>query len=397
MNKLILTIALSLLSFCVYAQDFKSDKVRYQTISWTDFFKRLENNPKLIYFDIRTDGERGDNGKSLQYNQGKVKGAIETDFGDFKKYYPEYLKYKNDTIYLYCSHSKRSRVLAKQLADSAFAHVVNINGGLSYFNTLSEREMPYRSKYYTNNLKYKLVSPTDFTKALHNEKRQIIDIRPDSLYLGIAKEERKNSFGNIKSALHIPYDKLKNNLTLLDKNKRIYLFDNEGDQSPIAANYLIEQGYDTSVLLFGLSNIIGSTANNERDFLETKYQFILPEELLQIVNENSHTVIIDIRSEAEFTGTDQAEWKNIGIIKNAINIPLATLSMEKIASYKGKTIVIYDMMMLDGGLFEYAMRLKEYGVKDLYLLSGGVSKVKAGIYDYQNVDLKSLLNQSNQN
>ena len=77
MNKYIMISALSLLSFCVSAQDFKLDNVRYQTISWTDFFKRLENNPKLVYYDIRSDGERGDNGKSPQYNQGKIKGARE--------------------------------------------------------------------------------------------------------------------------------------------------------------------------------------------------------------------------------------------------------------------------------------------------------------------------------
>lgn len=391
MEKYIITTALLLLSFCVDAQDFKSDHVRYQTISWTDFFKRLEQNPKLVYYDIRSDGERADNGKSLQYNQGKIRGAIETDFADFKKYYPEYLKHKNDTIYLYCSHSKRSRVLAKQLADKGFVNVVNINGGLSYFNTLSEKEMPYKDKYYTNNLKYKLVTPTDFTKALRNTRYQVIDIRPDSLYLEIAKEERKNSFGNIKSVLHIPYDKLKDSLKLLDKNKSIYLFDNEGDQSPTAANYLIEQGYNTSVLIFGLSNIIGSSAKNEIDFLDTKYQFILPLELLKVNKQTSNLVIIDIRNEAEFTGTDQADWKNIGKLKNAINIPFATLSKEKIASYIGKKIVIYDMMMNDGLLFTYAKQLKEYGVKELYLLYGGISNVKAGIYDFQNLELKNLI------
>lgn len=394
MNKFIITIALLFFSFSGYAQNFKLDNVKYQTISWTDFFKRLEKNPKLVYYDIRTDGERGDNSKSPQYNQGKIKGAIETDFGDFKKYYPEYLKHKNDTIYLYCSHSKRSRVLAKQLADSAFAHVVNINGGLSYFNTLSESELiPYKSKYYTNNLKYKLVSPKEFTKALNNEKYQIIDIRPDSLYLGRANKERGNSFGNIKSVLHITYDKLKDNLKLLDKNKSIYLFDNEGDQSPIAANYLIEQGYNTSVLLFGLSNIIGSTASHERKLLETKYQIILPEELLKITKQNNNTVIIDIRSEAEYNGIDKAAWKNVGILKNAINIPFTMLSKEKISSYAGKTIIIYDLMMFEDELFAYAKRLKEYRVKDIYLLSGGISKVKEGIYDHQNVELKSLLDE----
>lgn len=394
MTKNIITIALSFIFFCADAQDFKSDNVNYQTISWADFFKKLESHPKLVYYDIRTDGERNDKGKLPQYNQGKIKGAIETDFADFEKYYPEYLKHKNDTIYLYCSHSKRSRVLAKQLSDKGFANVVNINGGLSYLNNLSDDHMPYKSKYYTNNLKYKFVTPIDFTKVLFSERHQVIDIRPDSLYLGKANVERKNSFGNIKSVLHIPYDKLKDNLKLLDKNKSIYLFDNEGEQSPNAANYLIEQGYDTSVLLFGLSNIIASTAKNEREFLKTKYQFILPKELLKMTDQTSNSVIIDIRSEAEFNGTDKASWKNIGKLKNAINIPFATLNEEKIARYEGKNIVIYDMMMNDGELFVYAKRLKEYGVKDLYLLYGGISNVKAGIYDYQDIKLKILLDET---
>ncbi|MNQ38045.1 Rhodanese-like domain protein [compost metagenome] len=150
--------------------------------------------------------------KAASYNQGKIKGAIETDFADFTNYYPEYLKHKNDTIYPYCSHSKRSRFLAKQLSDSSFVYVVNINGILSYFNTLSENEMPYKTKYYINNLKYKLATPTDFIAALENKNYQIIDKRPDSLFYGKAGTKRKNSFGNIKSALHIPYDKIKNNL-----------------------------------------------------------------------------------------------------------------------------------------------------------------------------------------
>ncbi|SER88633.1 rhodanese-like domain-containing protein [Pedobacter rhizosphaerae] len=393
MNKYIVSAVFLLLGICGYAQDFKSDNISYKTISWIDFFNKLEHNPKLTYFDIRSAGERNDNGQSQAFNQGKIRGAIETDFANFNKYYPEYLKHKNDTIYLYCSHSKRSRVLAKQLADSGFVNLVNINGGLSYFNILSDTEMPYKNKYYTNNLKYKLVTPSNFIRALNNEEFQVIDIRPDSLYLGKASDERQNSFGKIKSALHIPYDKLKDNLMVLDKTKSIYLFDNDGNQSPGAANYLIEQGYDTNVLIFGLSNVISTTEIKERNFLKTKYQFILPEELLKIVNRNGNTVIIDIRSEAEFRGTDKAAWKNIGTIKNAINIPSDNLSNEKIASYANKTIIIYDMMMFDGELFKYAKKLKEYGVKDLYLLSGGISKIKESIYDHQNITLKSLLDE----
>lgn len=391
MNKFIITIAVLLLSFCVNAQDFKLDNVSYQTISWFDFFKKLENNPKLVYYDIRSDGERNDNGRSLQYNQGKIKGAIETDFADFTKYYPEYLKHKNDTIYLYCSHSKRSRFLAKQLKDSSFVNVVNINGGLSYFNTLSETEMPYKNKYYTNNLKYTLVPPTEFIKAFNNKKFQIIDVRPDSLYFGKASIERENSFGNIKSSLHISYDKIKDNLKLLDKNKTILLFDNEGDLSPIAANYLIENGYNTSILLFGLENLVGTIGSNDREFLKTKYKTILPIELLKLTKQNS-TVIIDIRSEQEYTNTDTNSWKNAGRLKNTINIPLAILSKEKMTKYAGKTIIIYDMRMQEE-LFEFAKHLKKYGINDFHLLTGGISQLKEEIYDFQKTELKSLLNE----
>ncbi|WP_187775449.1 rhodanese-like domain-containing protein [Flavobacterium johnsoniae] len=389
MNKYLLTPILSLLSFCFYAQDFKSDNVRYQTISWNDFFKKLDHNPKLFYYDIRSEAERNDSIKAAPYNQGKIKGAIETDFADFAKYYPEYLKHKDDTIYLYCSHSKRSRYLAKQLRDSSFAHVVNINGGLSYFNTLSESEMPYKNKYYTNSLKYKLASPSDFTKALKDKNYQLVDVRPDSLYYGNANIERGNSFGDIKSSLHISYDKIKDHLKLLDKNKTIMVLDNEGTLSPIAANYLIEKGYKTSVLLFGVENLTRTIPATDRPFLKTKYQMILPEELANL-SKKKNIIIIDVRTEPEYNSTSKDNWKNVGKLKNAVSIPLQTLSKEKMAAYNGKKIVIYDMMMKED-VYEFAKHLKEFGIKDFQILVGGINQLKEGIYDYQKTELKSLL------
>lgn len=391
MHRYIITIILSIVAFSATAQDFKSDNDRYQTISWTEFFRKLDKNPKLVYYDIRSDGERNDNGKSAQYNQGKITGALETDFSDFARYYPEYLKHKDDTIYLYCSHSKRSRYLAKQLRDSSFMNVVNINGGLSHFNTLSDKEMPYRQKYYTNNLKYKLTTPADFIEALNSKKFQVIDVRPDSLYFGVAHNERGNSFGTIKSALHIPYDRIKDNLRLLEKDRTILLFDNEGDLGPIAADILIQNGYKASVLIFGLENLISTTNSKDISFLKTKYQMVLPEQLSKI-SRNGNTVIIDIRTETEYAGTDENAWKNAGKLKNAINIPLVALTKEKMENYAGKKIVLYDRMMKDE-VFEFAKRLKEYGTADFQILVGGLSKLKEEIYDYQKTELRSLLDE----
>lgn len=249
--------------------------------------------------------------------------------------------------------------------------------------------MPYKDKYYTSRLKYKLVAPPEFIEAFNSKTYQIVDVRPDSLYFGTSGDEWQNSFGSIENVLHLPYDKIKGNLKLLDKRKPILLFDNEGKTSPIAANYLVEAGYETNVLLFGLSNLVASTTSEERKFLETKYPMILPDELLDLSEENN-IVIIDSRTEPEYTGTDKTGWKNIGSIKNAVNIPLTVVSEQEMTKYSGKTIVIYDMAMQEG-LFKFAQRLKGYGINNFYLLTGGVSQLRSEIYNMHKTEFKRLL------
>lgn len=391
MNKYILTTLFWIVTISANAQDFKLDNVRYETVSWMEFFNRLEKNPKLIYYDIRTQGERSDTSQYHSYNQGKIKGAIETDFFDFAKSYPQYLKHKSDTIYLYCSHSRRSRLLAKQLTDSSFFNVVNINGGLSYLNNLSSKEVPLKSKYYINGLKYTLTSPAEFLKALNKKTYQVIDVRPDSLYNGTSQDKWQNSFGYIKSVLHIPYDKMKDNLNLLNKNKTVLMYDNDGELSPIAANYLSDNGYKTSILLFGLDNLVGNIPSKERKFLKSKYQMILPTELLEL-SVHKNTVIIDIRTESEYTSSDTTDWKNVGRLKNSINIPLFKLSKERVSSYKGKTIILYDIMMHEE-LYDFANELMKYGFNDFYLLVGGITQLKWEIYNLQKLELKKLIDE----
>ena len=372
------------------AQDFKFDNMKYQTISWETFFRRLENNPKLIYIDIRTQGERSDTSQYPSYNQGKIKGALETDFFTFDKYYSEYKKHKNDTIYLYCSHSRRSRLLASRLADSSFRHVVNINGGISYLNTISEQQLPLKAKYYTSNLKYELVPPKAFIEAVQSKRFQIVDVRPDSIYNGTSGDKWQNSFGVVENARHIPYDMVKTNLDILDPGRPVILFDNDGELAPIAANYLVEKGYKVSVLLFGLDNLLSDITSGDLPFLKTKYKLILPDELLKIANDND-VIIIDVRTRTEFTSTDTIAWKNVGRLKNAVNIPLAEASEEKLSPYKNKRIVLYDIMMHEE-LFAFAELLNKWGVSNYQLLFGGITQIKWEVYNLEKTKLKDLIN-----
>ena len=74
MSRLILPIILVLFALNVQSQNFSFDNVNFSTISWDDFFKRLDSSPNLIFFDIRTPGERADTSQFSSYNQGKIKG-----------------------------------------------------------------------------------------------------------------------------------------------------------------------------------------------------------------------------------------------------------------------------------------------------------------------------------
>lgn len=388
-KKKMLTVLLVLLnSHVLFTQDFRYDHQCYETISWETFFERLNKNPNLVYFDIRSTGERGDSAEYPSMNQGKIRGAIEADYFDFESYYPIYKKYKADTIYLYCSHSRRTRLLAKQLYDSSFKHIVNVNGGLSYLNSLPKGQIPDREKYLTSHLQYGLLSPFDFIKCYNDKNFLLIDVRPDSLYYGKSGIEWENMFGNIKQALHIPLEKMKSSLASLDKSKRIFLFDNDGELAPACAELLISFGYQVDVVLFGLDNIVAFVPSNERKFLKTKYDLILPEQLLSR-DHIENALLIDTRTETEFNSNDTADWKNMGRLREAINIPLTHLSPEKFQPYSGKKIILYDIMMHDE-LFEYAKKLDEFGIT-YSLLYGGMVQVNWEAYNTEKIELRELI------
>jgi rhodanese-related sulfurtransferase len=398
LKKVVMVISLFVLAMThfgiispVLAQDYTADNRLYKTIDWDVFLSKLDKNPNLIFFDIRTPGERYDTSKYVANNQGRIKGSIQTDYFDFKKYYPEYLKHKDDTIYLYCSHSMRSRRLAKQLADSSFTKIVNINGGMSYLNLCGEKRYPLKKKFYETGNRYKLVSPLDLKSYLTNNNVQIIDIRPDSVYRGIARSEADNRIGKLDGVIHIPGDKLiREELKKFSKSKPILLIDNWGDESPVLANRLIDLGFtDVRVLHFGLDDLIDRLPSSQRTFLKTKYPIILPEELLALKGKNQ-VHVIDIRTKTEFTSTDTVAWKNVGRLKDVVNIPLSEFTKEAFQAHHDKPIVIYDIMMHDE-IYDAAIKLIDYGFKDFSLLAGGIYFVRWKIANEHKRELEKLI------
>lgn len=387
MTKYFLSVTMLFILKVVFSQNYSLDNKLYKTIDWNEFFNRLEKNPRLVFFDIRTPGEQNDTSEYVANNQGRIRGAKQINYFEFDKYYTDLLKYKEDTIYLYCSHSMRSRRLAKQLSDSAFKNVVSVNGGMSYLNLMGNKTFPLRKKYYETNLLYNLISPAGLAAKLKNSRVQVIDIRPDSIYNATGGDEQDWSFGYIKGIKHLDISKCMDSIALFDKSKEIILIDNYGDLSPELASRLLEKGFKhVGVLFFGLDELRSTVPSYQRSYLQLKYPAILSSELLELKKKDK-VAIIDIRTETEFNSTDTADWKNVGRLRDAVNIPVSEFSKKAIRPYRNKKLVIYDNMMMPPELYQAAELLKKYGIKDFALLSGGVFQIN---WELANTDKKYL-------
>jgi hypothetical protein len=65
-------------------------------------------------------GEFRDTSSSASLNIGHLKGAKNIDVNEVKNRLKELQAYKHKPIFVICSHSQRSRVCSKMLADSGF-------------------------------------------------------------------------------------------------------------------------------------------------------------------------------------------------------------------------------------------------------------------------------------
>jgi rhodanese-related sulfurtransferase len=97
-----------------------------------------------------------------------------------------------------------------------------------------------------------------------------------------------------------------------------------------------------------------------------KAEHLSPSEFQEFVKENPEALIIDLRSDAEFSA---------GHVRGAINMNrgyVETLLAEKIPSIKEDTkIVLY---CIAGGISAMTqMALKEYGFKNVLDIAGGIS------------------------
>ncbi|MEO5783221.1 MAG: rhodanese-like domain-containing protein [Ginsengibacter sp.] len=375
MYKLISIAAIFFICFQLKAQ-YKNDNVLYKTVYPEDLAQQLKANSGFLLLDVRTKEENADT-SMMGMNIGHFKKGKNINVNELGARINELKNYKDQPIFVYCSHSQRSRRASKMLADSGFTKVFNINGGMT---ALIQSNYGVTDIYETKN-KFRYLSPSEFCKETGNKNTFLLDVRSDSAYNAITNDEQDNAIGKFKNAYHIALDDLGNSMSKLPKEKSILIIDGYGNQGVQAAAMLTSNGYNSVTVLFdGMYNLISSpdvSCKNEIWQQNRKYHTLTSDEFSKLAGDDKNIAIIDIREYAEFNNQSKNSWQNTGHIKNAINISNSDMpgKLDDISSYKNKPVIIYSFTShVDA--YNAAATLIANGFTNVNILAGGIFNLR---------------------
>ncbi len=382
MKKIFQTLFCLLLLQQLSAQ-FRYDNKLYKTIFWEDFCQVLKQQNDYLLLDVRSPGEFADTSEYANLNIGHLKGAMNINIRQLPDSLAKLDAYKDKTIYVYCSHSQRSRRASKLLSEKGFTHVVNVNGGMTVLNFLENSGIPCRQSILETAVPYQLLTPRQICPLVEkNENIFLLDVRTDSAFMGITADEIRNAFGKFRQSVNIPFDRLANSLDKIPANKKIIIIDDFGNESAKAATLLFSKNYkDVSVLFNGLEEWASTDPSElpcKNQFIENKnrYALITPEEFSKIPL-TEDMLVLDIRTDSEYNNLAKDYWRNIGKVNQSVNIPSAQLSgnISKIGQYKNKPIIVYGFSS-SSDVFSSARLLTERGFSNVSVLMGGLFNIR---------------------
>lgn len=365
---------------------YRYDNISYKTVYLEDLCNTLQKTPGHLLLDVRSKGEFEDTSASANLNIGRLKGAMNIDVNDMGKRIRELLPYKKKPVFVYCSHSQRSRRVSKMLADSGFTQVYNVNGAMTEFNLIRNQAIPCANTLYETKNAFTHVSPAEAAELMRTRNNLfILDVRTDSAFLGITGNAGSNALGRFKKSVNIPFNKTIRALQYIPKDQPILVVAESGREANLTGVFLSQNGYKQLYVLFnGLWQWLAASAKEVPDksrfwVQNNPFRTITAEELDEMLKQNPSTLIVDVRSREEFSNQSQKEpWKNRGHIKNAINIPLAELG-SRINELKGseqKNMVLYSFGSGNADVFEAASLLARQGFTGLHILTGGLWDIR---------------------
>jgi rhodanese-related sulfurtransferase len=387
-----------LLSTITTNAQFKADNVKYTTVFPEELCKTLMANQGYTLLDVRSQGEYDDTSTSGGLNIGHLKNSMHIDIRELPKRWKELLAYKDKPLFIYCSHSQRSRRASRLLADSGFTKLYNINGGLTNFYNQGIESNPCQGLEIVTTVPYKILSSKEFNASISQGKSyHIVDLRSDSIFRGISTEKTKAE-GHFNDAVNMPFEKLTSNSTIAMPGKPILLVDEYGDESPEAAKLLYEKGYkDVSILFDGMDGWVDYKTNTADKIVvkwtrNISYTLLPADDFNKMIANKKEFTLIDVRTKDEFNNASKNYWQNIGQIKGSINIPFTELKTNNSLPQSRDAVIILYGFNSQPEIFEAAKWLNDQGYKNVSILQGGIWSLRWTSHNIKGkADLNNLL------
>ncbi len=381
-----LLLGLAILFAQSSSAQFKHDNIAFRTVYINDLCDSLKRFPDRLILDVRSRGEFSDTSSSPSLNIGRLKGAVNIDVNEVKNRLNEIMAYKNKPVFVICSHSQRSRVCSKMLADSGFTRVINVNGAMTEFNLVKNSSIPCANDLYETANQFRLLAPQNVAGLISSQKNIfILDVRSDSAFRGISTDASVNALGRFNGAVNIPLAQLASSLSKVPRDRPILAVADFGRETNLAAKLLTDNGYtNVSAAFNGLSEWVNTSAKelslkNELWKHNDKFNYITATDFDEIMTANPGTFILDVRNSNEFANkmTDRP-WMNRGHIQGAINIPNSELAtrLSELNAYKNKDIILYTFSS-NPEAFQAAKTLTDNGFTRVHLLTGGLWSLRA--------------------
>jgi len=307
---------------------YKYDNTVYNAVFLNEAFKLMSANPDHLLLDVRSPGEYADTSSATALNIGRFKGAVNINISDVPAHLEELKKYIDKPVFVYCSHSQRSRRVSKLLVENGFKKVYNINGGMSLVNESDSRSFTDKYKVLETNTNYKNIASAEAINLLtSNPELLIIDIRTENEFNSKDSIQR-NNIGRLKNAINIPQDVFKERIASmnLSGSRPVLLYDLHGNNSMDVVDFLRAKGFTQVYNLF--EGLVAFACDNKltpdlrKKLLDGSpgYQFLNPKGCIDLLVNSPGTLVLDTRPFNDFENKASREYMNLGRIKGAIHV-----------------------------------------------------------------------------
>ncbi len=384
-------------------QPFRYDNVLYKALYWNDAVRLMNENKNYLLLDVRTPGEYADTSQHTHMNMGSIKGAVNISIDSFSQHLQELKKYSDENIFVYCSHSQRSRRVSKLLSENGFKKIYNINGGMSVANESGTQGFPLKNKVFVNGKPYNNIASTDALDMMQKRDVVIIDVRSKNEFNSKDSTFSKN-LGRLKNAINIPFGEFKEKFKTLNlpKDKTILIYDGSGYESSDAAAEISKAGYAHVYNLF--EGLEGFLCDNYLTPASIKKEIVNPppfnvvsiRECINLLSKPNNFLVIDARPVEEFNNKSPKEYLNTGRLKNAVNVS----SVDALATvingvHKDRNILVYGSYSGNNDV-EICKALIKKGYKNVYFLYQSIGRFAWACFNIENCkDGISLLTDHN--